>query len=71
MMLSQSITLGVIAITYQNVVRIEGLFWTVGGCILLVAVYYAIVLPKYSKLASDTSDDGEVAISKESASTSV
>jgi DHA3 family macrolide efflux protein-like MFS transporter len=71
MMLSQSITLGVIAVTYQKVVTIEGLFWIVSGCMLFVTVYYAIVLPKYSKLASNTSDDGEVAISKENATTSV
>jgi MFS transporter, DHA3 family, macrolide efflux protein len=48
MMLSQSITLGIIAVAYPKVITIEGLFLTVGGCILLVAIYYAIVLPKYT-----------------------
>ncbi|MDP5273943.1 MFS transporter [Chengkuizengella axinellae] len=48
-MLAQTITLGVIAVTYPTIVKIEGLYWLVGGCLMIVAIFYAIVLPKYEK----------------------
>jgi MFS transporter, DHA3 family, macrolide efflux protein len=49
MMLSQSITLGLIMVTFQKSLTIEGLFVLVGGCIFAVGVFYAIVLPKYGE----------------------
>ncbi|MGG3914805.1 MFS transporter [Rossellomorea vietnamensis] len=49
MMLSQSITLGVIAMTFPSVVTVEMLYWLVGGCLIIVAVFYTIILPKYVK----------------------
>ncbi|MBW3110650.1 MULTISPECIES: MFS transporter [Bacillaceae] len=49
MMLSQSITLGVIAMTFPSVITVEMLYWLVGGCLLIVAIFYTIILPKYVK----------------------
>ncbi|MFC4322449.1 MFS transporter [Litchfieldia salsa] len=49
MMLSQSITLGIIMVTFQKSLTIEGLFFLVGGCIFAVGVFYAIVLPPYGE----------------------
>lgn len=49
MMLSQSITLGVIAMTFPSVITVEMLYWLVGGCLITVAVFYTIILPKYVK----------------------
>jgi MFS transporter, DHA3 family, macrolide efflux protein len=49
MMLSQSITLGVIAVAFPKVLTVEMLFWLVGGCLILVGVYYLLTLPKFSK----------------------
>lgn len=47
MMLSQSITLGFIAVSFPKILTIEMLYWLVGGCLMLVAMYYLIVLPKF------------------------
>lgn len=47
MMLSQSLTLGVIAVSFPKVVTVEMLYWMVGGCLMLVGLYYMISLPKY------------------------
>jgi hypothetical protein len=49
MMLSQSITLGVIAVAFPKILTVEMLFWLVGGCLMLVGVYYLLTLPKFSK----------------------
>ena len=49
MMLSQSITLGFIAISFPAVLSIEMLYWIVGGCLMLVGVFYMIILPKFVK----------------------
>ncbi|MCA1059658.1 MFS transporter [Rossellomorea aquimaris] len=49
MMLSQSITLGVIALAFPSVITVEMLYWLVGGCLIIVAVFYTIILPKYVK----------------------
>lgn len=49
MMLSQSITLGVIAMTFPSIVTVEMLYWLVGGCLIIVATFYTIILPKYVK----------------------
>jgi MFS transporter, DHA3 family, macrolide efflux protein len=50
MMLSHSLTLGMIAFAFPKFVSIDGLFWMVGGCFLLVGIYYAIMIPKHVKL---------------------
>lgn len=47
MMLSQSITLGVIAVAFPKVLTVEMLYWMVGGCLMLVGFYYMLSLPKY------------------------
>ena len=49
MMLSQTITLGFIAIAFPTLLSIEGLHLIVGGCMLFVAIYYSFTLPKYAK----------------------
>jgi MFS transporter, DHA3 family, macrolide efflux protein len=48
MMFSQSITLGVIAVTFPKILTVEMLYWMVGGCLMLVGVYYLLTLPKIS-----------------------
>ena len=47
MMLSQSITLGIIAMTFPNVVTVEMLYWVVGGCLIFVGALYTVILPKF------------------------
>ncbi len=49
MMLSHSLTLGFIAVSFPTIISIDGLYWLVGSCAILVGVYYSIVLPKYAK----------------------
>jgi MFS transporter, DHA3 family, macrolide efflux protein len=49
MMFSQSITLGVIAVAFPKILTVEMLYWMVGGCLMLVGVYYLLTLPKFSK----------------------
>lgn len=49
MMLSQSITLGVIMVTFQKSLTIEGLFILVSSCIFAVGLFFTIVLPKHGK----------------------
>lgn len=49
MMLSQSITLGLIAISFPTIISIEVMFIIVGGCLLLVGIFYFLVLPRYSQ----------------------
>jgi MFS transporter, DHA3 family, macrolide efflux protein len=48
MMLSQSVTLGVIAVSFPKLLTVEMLYWLVGGCLVLVGIYYMISLPKYA-----------------------
>jgi MFS transporter, DHA3 family, macrolide efflux protein len=47
MMFSQSITLGVIAVSFPKILTVEMLYWMVGGCLMLVGVYYLFSLPKF------------------------
>jgi MFS family permease len=49
MMLSQSITLGFIAVSFPSLLKVEMLYWMVGGCLSLVGVFYSLVLPKLTK----------------------
>ncbi|QFT88213.1 Putative bacilysin exporter BacE [Bacillus sp. THAF10] len=48
MMLSQSITLGVIALTFQKMLTVEGLHVLVGGCLVFVGIFYMFTLPKHA-----------------------
>lgn len=61
-MLSQTITLGLIAIAFPKAVTLEMLFLLVGGSLFLVGVYYLITLPR---LASEnvSTDKSNVPIS--------
>jgi MFS transporter, DHA3 family, macrolide efflux protein len=47
MMLSQSITLLFIAGLYPTYIRLESLYFLVGGCLIIVGVFYTYILPKY------------------------
>ncbi|MED1939214.1 MFS transporter [Cytobacillus firmus] len=49
MMLSQSITLGFIAVSFPEFLRVEMLYWMEGGCLALVGVFYSLVLPGLNK----------------------
>ncbi|MCA1056519.1 MFS transporter [Rossellomorea aquimaris] len=49
MMLSQSITLGIIALTFPGLVSVEMLYWLVGGCLLIVGAFYSVILPRLMK----------------------
>jgi MFS transporter, DHA3 family, macrolide efflux protein len=46
MMVSQTLTLGVISITFPALLTINAIFWIVGGCLIGVAIYYFMILPK-------------------------
>lgn len=46
MMFSQTITLAAISIAFPVLLSINALFWVVGGCLIAVALYYFIILPK-------------------------
>lgn len=46
MMFAQSVTLGVIAVTFPKWVNVDMLFYGVGACLLTVAIYYMLVLPR-------------------------
>ncbi|MFS1516927.1 MFS transporter [Bacillus sp. SCS-151] len=49
MMFSQTITLGIIAVTFPAIITVEGLYWLVGICVLVVGIYYAVALPKFDR----------------------
>ncbi|WP_409304501.1 MFS transporter [Peribacillus sp. SCS-155] len=46
MMLAQSITLLLIAVLYPVYIKVEVLYYLVGGCLVLVGVYYLYILPR-------------------------
>lgn len=46
MMVSQTITLGIISVTFPALLTINTIYWIVGGCLIVVSIYYAIILPK-------------------------
>ncbi|WP_394136621.1 MFS transporter [Cytobacillus oceanisediminis] len=54
MMLSQSLTLGFIAVSFPQFLKVEMLYWMVGGCLALVGVFYSLVLPKLTKKSEET-----------------
>ncbi|MBM7586382.1 MFS family permease [Bacillus pakistanensis] len=49
MMVSQSITLGFLAWSFPSILSIEMLYWIVGGCLIIVGIFYSVILPKYIK----------------------
>ncbi|MFE8700173.1 MFS transporter [Cytobacillus sp. FJAT-54145] len=56
MMLSQSLTLGFIAVSFPSILTVEMLYWMVGGCLALVGVFYMITLPKFTKNLQNTTE---------------
>ncbi|MBM7694147.1 MFS family permease [Peribacillus deserti] len=48
MMLAQSLMLAIISFTFPSVLSIEGLYWIVGGALILVSFIYYYLLPKYT-----------------------
>ncbi len=54
-LLSQSITLGLIALFYPTILKIEWLHAIVGLSLLMVGVYYLVILPKYMKTVMSNS----------------
>lgn len=48
-MLSQSITLGIISVAFPVYIAIEGLFLIVGGVLMAISLFYFWMLPKYAK----------------------
>jgi MFS transporter, DHA3 family, macrolide efflux protein len=55
---SQSITLGLIAVFYPSILKIEWLHAIVGASLSIVGVYYLIILPKF--LVAETSKKVEI-----------
>lgn len=53
MMFSQSLTLGFIAYSFPAILKVEMLFWLVGGCLMLVGIYYLFTLPKFTKISKN------------------
>jgi len=49
MMLSQSITLGIITFGFPAWFTIEGIYWSIGIVFILVGIFYSLVLPKLSR----------------------
>ncbi|WP_370225169.1 MFS transporter, partial [Cytobacillus sp.] len=56
MMLSQSLTLGFIAVSFPGLLKVEMLYWMVGGCLALVGVFYSLVLPRLTKKSEKSSE---------------
>lgn len=56
MMLSQSLTLGIIASTFPRYINITYLFITVGSVLVLVGFYYGWVLPQFSGKRSNNQE---------------
>ncbi|WP_137790093.1 MFS transporter [Bacillus sp. E(2018)] len=48
-MLSHTMTLGLIAVLFPKILTVEMLFCVVGGCLIVVGLFYMITLPKYDK----------------------
>jgi MFS transporter, DHA3 family, macrolide efflux protein len=46
MLSSQSLTLALIAWLFPNSLSVQALYYVVGGCMFLIAVYYLLVLPR-------------------------
>ncbi|MDZ5470163.1 MFS transporter [Bacillus sp. 31A1R] len=53
MMFSQSLTLGFIAYSFPAILKVEMLFWLVGGCLMLVGIFYLFTLPKFTKISNN------------------
>lgn len=46
MMLAQTATLGIIAVTFPRCINVDMIFYGMGSVMLIVAVFYISVLPK-------------------------
>ncbi|MFJ7831388.1 MFS transporter [Peribacillus sp. NPDC046944] len=46
-MLSQSITLFLIAVGFPTYIAVETLYWVVGGCLIFVGFLYMAIIPKF------------------------
>lgn len=64
MMLAQSLTLGLIALSYPKFVKVEMLFYGIGLCLLIVACFYSITLPRMSNI-TNPSKVGNVSLTQE------
>lgn len=60
MMLSQSLTLGFIAFAFPNFLTVEMLYWVVGGCLVVVAAFYIVVLPRLAN--SYENEDASISV---------
>ncbi|MCP3741649.1 MFS transporter [Rossellomorea sp. BNER] len=54
MMVSQSITLGLIAWSFPSILSIEMLYWIVGGCLISIGIFYSVILPKFMTIHFNT-----------------
>lgn len=63
-LLSQSITLGLIALFYPTILKIEWLHAIVGFSLFIVGVYYLIILPKYMKATTTKAVEAEPTVSQ-------
>lgn len=61
---SQSITLGLIAVFYPTILKIEWLHAIVGASLSIVGIYYLIILPKYLKVDSSESAELDQSVSQ-------
>jgi hypothetical protein len=58
-MLTHTITLGLIAAFFPKFITVEALFYTVGGALVIVGLFYQFTLPKYE--AEETENENAVA----------
>jgi hypothetical protein len=56
MMISQTITLGIISLAFPVYLSINALYWVVGGCLFIVGIYYLIMLPRQAKKHIETAE---------------
>lgn len=63
-LLSQSITLGLIAFFYPTILKIEWLHAIVGLSLLIVGVYYLLILPRYMKVTVSKTVEAERSVSQ-------
>ncbi|MED1863114.1 MFS transporter [Fictibacillus nanhaiensis] len=61
-MLSHTMTLGLIAVFFPKILTVEMLFWVVGGCLILVGLFYMLTLPKYD--IEDNENKNELELEK-------
>ncbi|MBH0155362.1 MFS transporter [Fictibacillus sp. 5RED26] len=59
-MLSHTMTLGLIAVFFPKILTVEMLFWVVGGCLILVGLFYMFTLPRYDIEENDNKNEFEL-----------